>query len=257
MTIADHDEAVSSGWQPSIVPPLGVALSPEQALACAFRALAADGFSENLAGHITWADRSDGSMLVNPWGLWWSELAASDICRVNDRGDVLDGQWDVTPAIHIHTELHRARPDARVVIHNHPYWSTVLAALGELPEIFHQTGCLFEDEMVFIDEYDGSIESAQMGSDLAAAIGDAKVALLANHGVLVTGTSLADAVYRAGTFDRQCRLAYDVLRAGGTPRSVPKAARRPLQQTLVERAADIYWAGAVRRVVATEPHALT
>lgn len=238
------------------VPPLGVTLSPEQQLACAFRALASDGFSENLAGHITWVDRADGSMLANPWGLWWGEVSASDICRISVSGEVLQGSRDVTPAIHIHTELHQARPDAAVVVHNHPYWSTVLAALGELPEIFHQTGCLFHEEMVFVDEYDGTIETPEMGSALAAAIGDANVALLANHGVIAMGATLAEAVYRAGTFDRQCRLAYDVLRSGRSPRPVPHAERGPLQKTLVERAADVYWAGVVRRVVGSEPRVL-
>ena len=60
----------------------------------------------------------------------WQELTASDICVVDQDAKVVRGRWDVTPAIHIHTELHRVRHDARVVIHNHPYYVCVLAALG-------------------------------------------------------------------------------------------------------------------------------
>lgn len=243
-------------WQASVVPPIGIELSIEQQLACAFRILDGVGFNENLAGHITWADRDDGSMLVNPWGLWWSELGASDICRVDRDANVIEGRWDVTPAIHIHTELHRAEPDARVVIHNHPYWVTVLASLGELPEIFHQTGCLFHEEMVFVDEYDGTIEDAASGSALASAIGRRRVSVLANHGVIVTGESLVDAVYRAASFERQCRLAYDVLRAGGSPRPVPMSARQETHDILVDRAPDIYWAGAVRQLLKADPDVL-
>jgi len=248
--MADHD------WQASIVPPIGIELSREQQMACAYRILDRVGFNENIAGHITWADRDDGSMLVNPWGLWWSELTASDLCRVAPDGRVVEGRWDVTPAIHIHTELHRERPDARVVIHNHPYWVTVLAALGELPELFHQTSCLFHEEMVFVDEYDGTIEDPASGSALAAAIGDRRVSLLANHGVIVTGDSIEDAVYRAASFERQCRLAYDVLRTGRTPRPVPESARQETHDILVERAPDIYWAGAVRQLLKSEPDVL-
>ena len=105
-------------WAPSVVPPIGVDLSDEQALAVAFRHLAGIGFAENLAGHITWQPDGQTDMLVNPWGLWWQELTASDICAVDADARVVRGRWDVTPAIHIHTELHRAREDARVVIHN-------------------------------------------------------------------------------------------------------------------------------------------
>jgi ribulose-5-phosphate 4-epimerase/fuculose-1-phosphate aldolase len=243
-------------WEPSILPSIGVEMSREQRLACAFRHLDRINFCENLGGHITWADRDDGSMLVNPWGLWWAELSASDICRVSRDGNVIEGTWDVTPAIHIHTELHRSNPDARVVIHNHPYWVTVLAALGDLPEIFHQTGCLFHEEMIFIDEYDGTIEDAESGSALASAIGDHRVSLLANHGVIVTGDSLASAVYRAASFERQCRLAYDVLRSGQTPRPLPHSARQETHDILADRAPDIYWAGAVRQLLKADPGVL-
>ena len=41
-------------WAPSITPGIGVELTDEQRLACAFRILAGEGFAENLAGHITW-----------------------------------------------------------------------------------------------------------------------------------------------------------------------------------------------------------
>src|SRR5258708_14418460 len=67
-------------WAPSVVPPIGVELSDEQALAVAFRHLANIGFAENMAGHITWQPDGHTDMFVNPWGLWWRELTASDIC---------------------------------------------------------------------------------------------------------------------------------------------------------------------------------
>ncbi len=60
-------------WAPSVVPPIGVDLSSEQALAVAFRHLAGIGFAENLAGHITWQPDGQSDMFVNPWGLWWRE----------------------------------------------------------------------------------------------------------------------------------------------------------------------------------------
>ena len=58
-------------WAPRITPPIGVDLTEPQALACAFRILARAGFSEHIAGHITWRRDDGASMWVNPWGLWW------------------------------------------------------------------------------------------------------------------------------------------------------------------------------------------
>ncbi len=178
-------------WAPSVLPPIGVDLTDQQALAVAFRHLAAIGFAENMAGHITWQLPGQTDMFVNPWGLWWAELTASDICVVDADARVVSGRWDVTPAIHIHTELHRVREDARVVIHNHPYYVCVLAALGMLPELVHQTGALFLDDLCLVASYGGEIDSPSGAVDLVAHIGKANLTILANHGVIATGSNLA------------------------------------------------------------------
>lgn len=243
-------------WSPSVTPPIGVDLTDEQALACSFRILARDGFAENLAGHITWQRPGQTNMLVNPWGLWWDEVSASDICEVDEDANVVAGRWDVTPAIHIHTELHRARPDARVIIHNHPYYVCVVAALGLVPELLHQTGSMFLDDLCMVEEYTGEIDSADLGVELATMIGDAPVAILANHGVIVTGATLQEATYRASSIDRVCRLAYDVLVAGREPLRMREPVMAGLKASLLERAVDVHWAGAVRSLLRAEPDVL-
>jgi ribulose-5-phosphate 4-epimerase/fuculose-1-phosphate aldolase len=244
-------------WAPSVVPPIGVELSDEQALAVAFRHLAAIGFAENMAGHITWQPDGHTDMFVNPWGLWWQELTASDICVVDSEARVVRGRWDVTPAIHIHTELHRVRADARVVIHNHPYYACVLAALGRLPELVHQTGSLFLDDLCLVDTYDGEIDSPDRAADLAARIGGANLTILANHGVIATGRNLPEAVYRAASIERVCKLAYDVMLTGKEPVSMNWSDMVGMQASLIERAADVYWAGAARMTIKADSTVLS
>ncbi len=244
-------------WSPSVTPPIGVELTREQSLACAFRILCHEGFSENIAGHITWADRDDGSMLVNPWGLWWDEIRASDICRVDPDGRVIDGRWDVTPAVRIHTELHRRRADARVVVHNHPYHVVLLAAMGLVPEFLHQQASMFDGELGFVSEYAGEIDSAELGADLARQIGDASVVILANHGAIVTAPTIEEATYKSANLERQCRLMVDVVTAGRTATTIPPALRPAMKASLLERGTDVYWAGAVRRLVREQPDVLT
>ena len=243
-------------WAPSVVPPIGVELSNEQALAVAFRHLASIGFAENMAGHITWQLDGETNMFVNPWGLWWRELRASDICAVDSDARVVRGRWDVTPAIHIHTELHRVRDDARVVIHNHPYYVCVLAALGRLPELVHQTGSLFLDDLCLVDTYDGEIDSPARAADLAARIGKANLTILANHGVIATGRNLPEAVYRAVSIERVCKLAYDVMLTGKESVAMKWSDMAGMQRSLIERAADVYWAGAARMTIKADPDVL-
>lgn len=244
-------------WAPSKTPPIGVDLTDEQMMAIAFRHLAGIGFAENMAGHITWQPDGQTDMFVNPWGLWWQELTASDICVVDEQARVVRGRWDVTPAIHLHTELHRLHPDARVVIHNHPYYVSVLAALGVLPELVHQTGALFLDDMFLVPDYDGEIDAPWRATELVEQIGAAHMVLLANHGVIITGRNIVEAVYRAASIERVCKLAYDVMLTGRTPSQMNPGDMVGMKASLIERAADVYWAGAARMTIKADRSVLS
>ena len=167
------------------------------------------------------------------------------------------GRWDVTPAIHLHTELHRIRPDARVVIHNHPYFVSLIAALGTLPDLVHQTGSLFLDDMYLLEKYDGEIDAPWRAAELAQQIGSANLVILANHGVIATGRNLAEAVYRAVSIERVCRLAYDVMVTGRTPSKMNRGDMVGMQASLIERAADVYWAGAARMTIKADRSVLS
>ena len=242
-------------WAPRVLPPVPD-LTVEQEMACAFRILARGGFGENIAGHITVRHPDGTGLLINPWGLWWEEVTASDLCLVDPDGKVLAGQWDVTPAFHIHTELHRRRHDAAVVIHNHPYHATVLAALGLVPEMVHQTTALFDGDLAFVDEYTGEVANAALGAELAERIGDKSVVILANHGVIVTGATVREATYKAATIDRQCRLMYDLVTSGREYTTLPATFVTPMQRSLVQRGPDYFWGGAVRMLIKNEPEVL-
>lgn len=215
------------------------------------------GFSENMTGHVTWQQAGADTLLVNPWGYWWREVKSTDILEVDLDGAVVTGAWDVTPAIHIHTELHRRRPDARVVVHSHPMYASVLAAVPELPELVHQNSSILADQMVLVDDYDGEVDTPLAGSALAEAIGDATVALLVSHGVIVTAPTMSEAVYKSILFERTCEMHWR-LRAFGASGAAPIAPvyQRQLRASLVERAADVYWDGAIRQLVAAEPAVL-
>ncbi|HEX4490971.1 MAG TPA: class II aldolase/adducin family protein [Acidimicrobiia bacterium] len=241
---------------PSAVPGLGRGLTLRQSLACALRVLAHEGWQENLSGHITWADDDGETIWANPWGMWWSEVRAADIVRVGLDGRVVEGQWDVTPAVFLHTELHRARPDARVVVHNHPYAATVLACLGVEPVIAHQNAGIFDGELACVDEYDGTVESEAAGRWLAERVGNASGVLLANHGAIVTGESVGAACYRAVTFERMCRFTLDALQARRELRPLPVGSRPALKGELIRNTPDAYWHGAVRQLLAREPEVL-
>src|SRR6266571_3045140 len=73
-------------------------LTPRQELALLARMLHREGYDDHLAGHITYK-QPDGTFLVNPFGLTWDELRASDVMHMDAAGKLLDGRWTITPAI--------------------------------------------------------------------------------------------------------------------------------------------------------------
>jgi ribulose-5-phosphate 4-epimerase/fuculose-1-phosphate aldolase len=225
-----------------------------QQLACALRVLAREGWRENLSGHVTWSTL-DGGMWVNPWGVWWEEVRASQVVRLDAEGDIVEGDWDVTPAVFLHTELHRARADATVIVHNHPYYATLLAAMGEPPRIVHQNSCIFDGELAIVDEYEG-VDDVTGGKWLTREVGDASGVLLAHHGAIVTAPTIAEACYKATTFERMCRFTYDILRAQRTPVELPVDHRRAMKAALKQNAPGAYWEGAVRMLLRDEPEVL-
>jgi ribulose-5-phosphate 4-epimerase/fuculose-1-phosphate aldolase len=242
-------------WVPHALAPTGVTLDDRQKLACLHRILAGIGFNENMAGHVT-MDAGDGTMWASPWGLWWDEVCTADLVRVDGDGGIVEGRWPVSPAILLHTELHRARPDARVVVHNHPYHATLLATMGLLPEITHQAACMFDGGLRLVDDYQGQVLDTDAGAWLAAAVGDAIGVILLSHGAIVIGASVEEATYRSVTFDRMCRLTADALTAGRATFEIAPEHRKDLRDAFRTHALDAYWNGALRQTIQRDPTVL-
>ena len=152
-----------------------------------------------MAGHITYR-QPDGTFLVNPYGLVWGELQASDIMSMDEDGNLLGGKWTITPAIQVHLELHRAR-QVTIALHNHPEYGTLWADIGRAPEVYDQTGAFTNAKVAVYSEYEGAVDQVSNARAVVDAMGDAEIALLAHHGVLIVGESI-----------RQLYLARHVLR---------------------------------------------
>lgn len=196
-----------------MAPPLPP-LSPQQELALLCRMLFREGYDDHLAGHITYR-QPDDTLLVNPWGLTWDEVAASDVMRIDLDGRVLEGKWTVTPAIPLHTELHKLRSDVVVTVHNHPRYGTLWADAHRVPPVYDQTAAMMPGDPVVHDDFNGSVDSTDNARDCVEALGDASAILLGNHGVLVVGKDIAQAHHRAMVLEWRCKQAWHVEAMGG------------------------------------------
>jgi ribulose-5-phosphate 4-epimerase/fuculose-1-phosphate aldolase len=80
--------------------------------------------------------------------------------------------------------------------------------------------------------------------------------LLAHHGAIVSAPAVAEACYKAATFERMCRFTYDLLAAGRAPAELPVDARAPMKAALRQNAPRAYWDGAVRQLLRSEPEVM-
>lgn len=229
-------------------------ISPKAQVALMCRILFAEGWDDHIAGHIT-VRQPDGTILTNPWELAWDEVTADDIVTIDAEGNVLDSDWNITPAIGLHLQLHKARADIHVVIHNHHKWSGIWACLQEVPPIYDQASAYCGVDIPIYNEYLGTLDNNEACASLIDALGeDARWALLAQHGALIVGKDLRQAHLRAATLEWRCRRAYEVRLAGGA---------EPLSNKVVEEVSlpdpngfPFLWEAMARRELRRDPKVL-
>ncbi|MFN3425448.1 MAG: class II aldolase/adducin family protein [Novosphingobium meiothermophilum] len=231
--------------------PLLPDLSAQQQLALLCRTLHREGYDDHIAGHITLA-AGDGTYFVNPWELAWDELTASDIIRVDGTGRVIEGAWNVTPAIGLHLAVHQRRHDLAVVIHNHSRWGSVWSAAGRIPAVYDQTSGHVDEDPVLYDEYAGTVDGEGEARAAAEALGAGKWALLKNHGVFIVAANVRQAHLRAITLEHRCRLAWHVEVLGhGQPITNPESLR--VAQMSDPLGMPFLWEAMARREIRRDP----
>src|SRR5258708_26843567 len=196
----------------------------KQRLAGAFRLFSRFGFDEGVAGHITARDpeRLD-HFWVNPFGMHFGQIRASDLILVNDRGEVVEGKCPVNrAAFPIHSQVHAARPDVVAAAHAHSLYGKTWSSLGRLLDPITQDVCAFyEDHSLFAD-FTGVVYETAEGERIAEALGNMKAVILRNHGLLTVGHTVDEAAWWLITMERSCQ-AQLMAEAVGTPVKIDAA----------------------------------
>jgi ribulose-5-phosphate 4-epimerase/fuculose-1-phosphate aldolase len=190
----------------------------KERLAAGFRLFARYGFDEGVAGHITARDpeRPD-HFWVNPFGMHFSQIRASDLILVNESGEVVHSNRLVNrAAFAIHSRVHAARADVVGAAHAHSLYGKTWSTLGRLLEPITQDACAFYEDHAVFDAYGGVVSETDEADRIAAALGRRKAVILQNHGLLTVGHTVEEAVWWFITMDRSCQ-AQLLAEAAGTP----------------------------------------
>ncbi|HQR99667.1 MULTISPECIES: class II aldolase/adducin family protein [unclassified Polaromonas] len=181
-------------------------------LAACYRVFAMLGWTEMIYNHITvrLPDSVTGGnkqFLINPFGLHYSEVTASNLVKIDLQGKVLDGSTHrVNPAgFTVHAAIHDGLPDAHCVMHTHTTAGVAVACLqGGLQQTNFYTAQL-HDKVAYHD-FEGITIHAEEGPRLVNNIGTRQAVILRNHGLLTWGHALPQTFAILWTLQRACEI---------------------------------------------------
>ncbi len=195
-------------------------------LAACFRMAARLGLEEGICNHFSAVvPGRDDLFLVNPYGLAFCEISASSLLVCDFAGRVLEGEGrPEATAFHIHARLHKRLPRARAAFHTHMPYATALSMVeGEPLAWAGQTALKFYGRTAVDDSYNGLALDEAEGDRIAATLGNADIVFLRNHGVIVTGPSVAEAWDDLYYLERVAEVQVKALATGRALRPVDPA----------------------------------
>lgn len=190
-------------------------------LAAAHREAIKDGFIEGIDNHFSLlVPGSNDRFLLNAFGLHWSEVTASNLIEVNLNGEVVSGRGMAnTSAVCIHAPIHRR--GINCVLHTHMPFTTALTQLEDMTlEYSSQNALLFIDSIAYDNDYNGFADTMDEGERMADVLGDKKILLLANHGAVSVGKSVAHAYHQLYFLERAAQTQMIAMASGASRRVV-------------------------------------
>lgn len=180
--------------------------------------LYARGFSVGSAGNIS-VKLGDGGYLMTPTNSSLGRLDPARLSRLDGGFRHIDGDKP-SKEVFMHRAFYQAREEAGAVVHLHSTMATAVACLPDadganpIPPLTPYFVMRVGRTMPLVQYYrpgDAAMEPA-----IHAAARDARAVLLANHGPVVSGRTLTDAVYAAEELEEAAKLF--LLLRGANPR---------------------------------------
>ena len=183
-------------------------------LAAAFRWAAKLNMNEGIANHFSVCTPKSSNFYINGSGMHFSTIKASDLILVEqDKIKEIKKNPDLIDptAINIHGTIHKKVPHARCILHVHSKYATALSTLKNptLPPI-DQNSMRFYNRVSQYNDF-GGLGFEEESDKMAVNIGNHRTMLLANHGILTTGQSVAQAFDELYYFEKACETYITAL----------------------------------------------
>jgi ribulose-5-phosphate 4-epimerase/fuculose-1-phosphate aldolase len=193
-------------------------------LAACYRIFDMLGWTELIFNHITLRlPGPERHFLINPYGLWYREVTASNLVKIDIAGNVIgSSEWPVNRAgFVIHSAIHAAREDAHCIMHTHTTAGLAIACQrdGLRPDNFYSA--LLHGHVAYHD-FEGVTTRDEEKPRLVRSLGDKSYLILRNHGLLTCGRTVPEAFLRMWTIERACQIQLAAQSAGQTLIELPE-----------------------------------
>lgn len=220
--------------------------TPQTEIAWASRILGMHGHGDFTLGHISVREGDLVHMKRNGIGL--EEVTPGDVLTIDLDGNRVAGDGKIHLEAALHTEVYRARPDVRSVVHTHPKFATAFGTTDATLELLNHDAVLFKEGLAYFDGTAELIINREQGASVARALGTKRVAIMRGHGLLVVGESIPWAVYGALTIERVLEIQAIANAFGALRPMTAEMADRVYPDKYRFEFAETYWNYLVRQV---------
>ncbi len=191
------------------------------AIVAACRAMNVLGLNQGMSGNIS--VRMDARMLITPTATPYDAMAPDDVAvmRLDDTNGGWEGPRRPSSEWRMHRDILAARPEFGALVHAHPIHCTALGMLRRAIPPCHYMVALFGGEDVRCAAY-ATFGTQELSDAVLVALEDRSACLMANHGMIVAGRDLEQAMGRAVELEALARQ-YLITLSVGAPRLLSRA----------------------------------
>lgn len=220
------------------------ALIEQVAWAC--RILADEGYEDLTLGHVSARGEDDRTIQIKRKGVALSEVTSADVLAFD-----IDSELSAAPPhMHLeavlHQEVYRHREDVRCVLHGHPPYATAFGATDARFEPLTHDGVRFIDGLATYEGVPDLIMDSSQAEAVAEALGRSSAVLLRNHGVLVSGPSVAWATVTGVLLERSIQLQSIAMTLGRLQPIAPELLERIHERKYQDGFELEYWDAWIR-----------
>jgi L-fuculose-phosphate aldolase len=172
------------------------------------------GFCPSKSGNVS--ARTESGFLITPSGLPYAQTTPADLIELSLDGTVLSGSRKPSSEWPFHVAIYRARPEAQAIVHTHSPRATALSSTRRGIPAFHYMIALCGGADVRCAEY-ATFGTPELAENAVQALEGRKAVLLANHGVIALGASLAGAHQIVAEVENLAGQYLDILASGLEP----------------------------------------